>query len=267
MLCGICVMWSSAAFAQTPSPLAEWQYAGGVALEPYFETAVPVWQVQLGAGAGVQPRYEGSARYHAQPEPLIEIRYRDIGFFSLGEGLGVNFLSRKGLRAGAALSYDLGRREELDPRLHGLGNISPAPELKFFGEYVLYPVVLRADVRRAFGGHSGLIGDLSVYLPLLGSEKFFVLAGPTVTLVNNEYAQRYFGITPAQSAASGLPVYGAAGGIKDVSLGITAAWLFGEHWSVDGIAATERMLGDASRSPLVETPLQYTLSVYLAYSF
>lgn len=259
--------WTPATFAQTPSPLAEWQYASGVALEPYFETTPPVWQVQLGAGTGLQPRYEGAGRYYVQPDPLIEVRYRDTAFFSLGEGLGVNLLSRKGERAGVALTYDLGRRADDDPQLRGMGKVSPAPELKLFEEYVVYPVVLRADVRHAFGGYEGWVGDLSAYLPVIGNEKFFVLAGPTLTLVSDEFAQHYFSVTPAQSAASGHPVYDAAGGIKDVSFGITASWMFSEHWSVDGLAAAERILGSPAHSPLVETPLQYTISAYLAYSF
>lgn len=258
------------AAAQTPSPLAEWQYSSGVPLIPFFTDEVPEWRAEAGLGAGMQPRYEGSDEYAVIGGPMFNIRYRNLAFLSLGEGLGVNLLHGKGYRAGTALVFDLGRRElKHQPELAGLGNINPAPELKMFGEYVLFPVVLRADVRRAIGGHEGWIGDLSAYMPVTGSKTFFVFVGPALTFADRDHMQSHFGVDAQQSAASaaGYPVYDAAGGLKCVRIGSNVTWFFTEQWFLQGVFGYESLQGSARKSPLLRDRDQYTGSVYAAYSF
>src|ERR1700682_63742 len=78
--------------AQTPSPLQEWQYSGGIILARLFEPDLPKWRVVLGAAAEVQPVYDSSRAYRLLGGPVINIQYRDIAFASTGEGIGVNFL-------------------------------------------------------------------------------------------------------------------------------------------------------------------------------
>ena len=102
------------AMAQTPSPLEEWQYSGGVILARLFDPNLPEWRVVLGAAADTQPVYAGASAYKVQGGPVINIQYRDIAFFSTGDGLGVNFLRGDHYRVGAAIAYDLGRRERDD---------------------------------------------------------------------------------------------------------------------------------------------------------
>jgi len=99
------------AWSQTPSPLQEWQYSSGIILERLFEPDVPKWRTVLGAGLEFRPLYQGSSAYRGEGGPVINVRYRDLAFFSVGEGLGVNFLRGENYRAGVALGYDLGRRD------------------------------------------------------------------------------------------------------------------------------------------------------------
>ena len=135
------------ASAQTPSPLQEWQYSGGVILARLFEPNLPEWRVVLGAAADSQPVYAGAAAFRVQGGPVINIQYRDIAFLSTGDGLGVNFLRGDHFRVGAAIAYDLGRRERDDYNtLRGMGDISAAPVAKVFATYVLskkFPLILR----------------------------------------------------------------------------------------------------------------------------
>src|ERR1700675_325200 len=137
--------------SQTPSPLQEWQYSGGIILARLFEPDLPQWRTVLGTAAEVQPAYDGSRAYRLQGGPVINIQYRDIAFVSTGEGIGYNFLRGDHYRVGAAISYDLGRRVKEDyTNLHGMGDISPAPAAKLFASLVLsrkFPLILRTDVR------------------------------------------------------------------------------------------------------------------------
>jgi len=61
--------------AQTPSPLANWQYSVGEVLVP-LGGPVPDWRVTVGAGADLEPIYEGSKRYSVQPSVVLDVRYK-----------------------------------------------------------------------------------------------------------------------------------------------------------------------------------------------
>jgi hypothetical protein len=132
------LLWVCAhtAWSQTPSPLQEWQYSGGIILARLFESDLPEWRRVVGAAAEVQPVYDGSRAYRLQGGPVVNIQYRDIAFVSTGEGIGYNFLRGDHYRVGAAISYDLGRRVKDDiTNLHGMGDIAPAPAAKLFASW------------------------------------------------------------------------------------------------------------------------------------
>jgi len=254
------------AAAQTPLPLADWQYSTGEVLAP-LAGPLPEWRITLGAGAMLRPDYEGARRYQGEPSFIADIRYRDLAFASDGEGIGVNLLHGPGYRAGIAISYDLGRDQHDDPHLKGLGNIGAAPEPKLFAQYFLLPFVLTADLRKGLGGHEGLIGDLGAYVPLPILKGGFLFLGPTVTFADSRYMRSYFGVDDAQAAASGLPRFSADGGLKSTGLGATAVYFLDKHWLLLGDAAYERLLGSAAASPITETRSQFTIDFNIAYKF
>ena len=71
---------------------------------------------------GAEPIYEGARDYRTNGGPVINIRYRDVAFFSTGEGLGYNILRGDHYNFGVGLAYDLGRKASEDlPNLHGMG--------------------------------------------------------------------------------------------------------------------------------------------------
>src|SRR5579872_854999 len=100
--------------AQTQSPLQEWQYSGGVVLARLFEPDLPKWRVIAGAAAEVQPAYDGADAYKVSGGPVFNVYYRDIWYFSAGEGVGYNFLRGDHYQIGVGLTYDLGRKQDLD---------------------------------------------------------------------------------------------------------------------------------------------------------
>lgn len=260
------------ASAQTPSPLGEWQYSVGIPLQKMWQPNIPDWQVRVGAATSFQPRYEGSERYHLMAGPSIDVRYKDLFFLSSGEGFGANFAQGENWRASLAVVYDLGRRAHDDPQeLNGLGNINPAPGLKLSGEYVVsrdFPLVLRAAVRRYFGGSNGWIGDLGAYMPMPGSsKKFFWFAGPNVTLADSTYMNSWFGVNQNQAAHSNFPQYHASAGFKSVGFGVSAVWLFDKHWfaTVDG--AFQQLVGSAGNSPITHRKANGVADVSINYRF
>jgi outer membrane scaffolding protein for murein synthesis (MipA/OmpV family) len=262
---------SRVAPAQTPSPLQEWQYSGGIILARLFEPDLPKWRTVLGVASEVQPVYDGSRAYKVQGGPVVDIHYRDIAFISTGEGIGYNFLHGDHYQVGVGLTYDFGRKERDDLRnLRGVGDISGAPVAKLYASWVLsrkFPLIMRVDARQFMGGAQGLVGDAAVYLPLPGSSRTFVMfAGPSITMATHHYLQTLYGVSPAQAAASGHPVYSIPhAGTSAVGVGFSATKFITEHWLFNVDAALNQIRGSPAHSPLVETRTQRVLAVSMDY--
>ncbi len=253
------------ASAQTPTPLAEWQFSAGEPLRPYVSNSVPEWRGIAAGGVVVLPEYEGSSQSRVLPSATLELRYRDLAFASTAEGLGVNIWQGKGYRVGTSLGLDLGRDESRDNALRGLGDIDPAPELKLFGERVIFPVVLRLAARRTLGRQGGWSGDLSAYLPVVSQDNFFVFMGPSITVSDKRAMSRSFGIGTAQSARSQYAVYTPGAGMRAASFGVSATYFLGDGWFLNSTAAAQRLLGGAADSPITREKNQYAVNALLGY--
>ena len=259
------------AWSQTPSPLQEWQYSGGIALQQLFEPNVPDWRIVTGLAAEDEPVYLGARATRVFGGPVINVRYRDEAFFSVGEGLGYNFLHGRYYRVGISIGYDSGRREADDyAHLRGLGNISVAPAVKLFASYVVskdFPMVIQTDVRQiVLGGADGTTGTLEAYMPLPGSSKTFVMfLGPSITWANASFLQKNFGVTQSQSLASGDPIFNVHGGTNSVGLGFSATKFITQHWLLNADAAYSRLRGSAAESPVTEAKVQKALALSLDY--
>ncbi|HEV2703852.1 MAG TPA: MipA/OmpV family protein [Steroidobacteraceae bacterium] len=262
-----------AAQAQSQSPLQEWQYDGGIILARLFEPNLPKWRDVAGAAAEVQPAYDGARAYKVSGGPVVNIYYRDIAFFSTGEGLGYNFLRGDHYQVGIGLTYDLGRNQKLDgANLNGMGDIRAAPVGKLYGSWVLskkFPMILRVAARQYMGGAQGAVGNASVYLPLPGSSRTFVMfAGPSITMGTAHYLQTVYGVSEQQSMASGHPEYNITrAGTTDVGVGFSATKFIGKHLLINLDTAISQVRGTPARSPLIENRTQRVLALSFEYHF
>jgi len=261
----------SSARAQTPSPLQEWQYSGGIILARLFEPNLPRWRSVLGVASEVQPAYDGSRAYRVSGGPDLLVYYRDIAFISTGEGVGYNFLRGDHYQFGVGVTYDLGRKEKDDlTNLHGMGDIPAAPVGKMYGSVVLskkFPLILRVDVRQFMGGAQGAVGDAGVYMPLPGSSKRFVMfAGPSITLADHHYLQSLYGVSQQQSLASGHREYLIThDGTASAGVGFSATKFMGKHWLINIDAAISQLRGDPAYSPIIERRTQRVIALSIDY--
>lgn len=257
--------------AQTPSPLQEWQYSGGIILARLFEPNLPQWRSVMGIAAEVQPVYDGSRAYRVMGGPDFLFYYRDIAFISSGEGIGYNFLRGDHYQFGLGLTYDLGRKEKEDlTNLYGMGDIRAAPVGKLYGSVVLsrkFPLILRVDARQFVGGAQGAVGDAAVYMPLPGSSKRFVMfAGPSITVATHHYLQTVYGVTQQQSLASGHPEYLIThNGTAAAGVGFSATKFIGRHWLISIDGAISQLRGDGANSPIIEKRTERALAISFDY--
>jgi outer membrane scaffolding protein for murein synthesis (MipA/OmpV family) len=260
------------AHSQTPSPLQEWQYSGGIILARLFQPNLPEFRTVLGLASEVQPVYDGSRAYRVQGGPVVNIQYRDIAFATTGQGIGYNVIRGDHYQAGISLAYDFGRKMTDDlGNLHGMGDIAPAPVAKAFGSVVLskkFPLILRADVRQFVGGAEGAVGDAGVYMPLPGSSQTFVMfAGPSMTFATQHYSQTLYGVTAQQALASGHSIYTPHAGTAAAGVGLSATKFITHHWLLNIDSALSEIKGSPAHSPLIERRTQRVLALSLDYQW
>lgn len=239
------------------------------------------WGLNVGAGGLMSPTYEGDDSYRVSILPNIQLTYGDDFFASVQEGVGYRFINEDTLRAGPIGRLKFSRSEDGDQPfavtgddtmdLRGLGEVDTTFELGGFVEYEIGDVTLGAEARKAVSGHDGAVLDLETSWSgrsmALGPPLIWSF-GPRVRVVDDTYSQAYFGVTPVQSVAAGLPVYSAGGGVYSYGLGGTAILPLDDRWTMVAFASLERLTGDAADSPLVQlrgSEDQATLGLFVSY--
>jgi outer membrane protein len=231
------------------------------------------WTVTIGAEGRYMPRFEGADSSVFRPVPIFRIRRAGTKdrFRSAFDGASFALFDTGRFVVGptAKLRY---RREESDSAsLRGLGDVDWALELGGFVEFWATDWLrTRAELRQGMGGHHGLVGDLSadVVAPVTG--QLTLSAGPRMTLATAAATSPYFSITAAQSAASGLAVYDAGGGLRSYGAGAQARYAWSPQWASHVFVEYSRLASDAANSPLVTqrgSRDQIQMGVGTTYSF
>jgi MipA family protein len=228
------------------------------------ESRAPGIDFELGAGANFQARYEGSDSYGAGPWPIFRLKgLKFANGFEIGGGDGT------GLSLKPSFRY-IGAREAADfPELTGLNDVDAAFEIGLGASYATDQWRIFGDLRAGLGGHNGLVGEIGADAILRPLPELAVWAGPRLSFASAEYMNTYFGVTAAESLASGLTGFDAGGGIKSVGAEIGMRYDFNKLWAVEGSASYAKLIGDAGDSPI--TALgdddQYGFKIGLVRSF
>ncbi len=212
------------------------------------------WTMTLGAEVRVLPQFEGSKNSYLRPVPIFRIRRANTPeqFRSPRDGGGVALINAGKFKAGPSFKVKLPRDEGSDTALRGLGDIDWTLEAGAFAEF--WPVEwlrTRVEARQGFGGHKGVVGDLTADVVVPLSDRLTLSGGPRISASTAAAASPYFSIDAAQSLASGLPVYSAGGGLRSWGAGMQVSYQFDRNWRGHTFLEYERLAGDAADSPLV----------------
>lgn len=226
------------------------------------------WDVFLGVGVSAQPVYPGAKDYRPWPIPLVSVKYSNLLFLS-PNGLRINVIDWHGLRAGPIIGIGSPRYESWDSHLRGLGDIQPSANAGGFIAYRLGPFEIDGTVRQAIVHTSyGLTGRvaLSYRQPLIPG-RLELAIGPEVELGNDEYSRTWFGVSPSQSARSGLPTCTPGGGATDVGLTADLDYYFSKHILLRSFVNVRQLVGSIAGSPIVQTKTQAIIGTGVAYHF
>jgi outer membrane scaffolding protein for murein synthesis (MipA/OmpV family) len=226
----------------------------------------------LGLGVEYESAYEGSDEFgfEASPAGAVQWRKGDDIFYWAGEALGWRGLRSDTWLFQATVGFDEGREEgdSDDGRLNGLGDSEESTEL-----------VLQA--RRAFDADWRYWLDGRIVTGDNGSLGLFGVgrrfgeqtdgSGSDVSIVavfhDSDRVNDNFGITAAQSAASGLKQTELSGGFRSIGFNYTYRNYINDNWQIFGEVLYERFGSDVADSPITRSNYEAEVGVGFIYAF
>jgi len=235
----------------------------------------PIDYTLVGAGMRSRPAYDGAAARHSEAIPVLRY-YGRPWFARTTQGLleaGARTRPLDGLVAGVQLAYEGGRpRAEsafLDSR--GFEDIAPGASVGVHVEWDAYPVRVPVTtlvrLRRHTRDSLGSQADLRVTVGVYGGGRFNAAAFIQATWADSRSTQAYYGVTPQQSAATGLPVYVPSSGLLHTTAGLLWSYDLDRTWMLVGGVEARQLRGDARLSPLAEDATNEYVSLGVAYRF
>lgn len=111
-----------------------------------------------------------------------------------------------------------------------------------------------------------LSSDLSYRFNDLPSHHSLTL-GAGITIVNQAYAQSYFGVSEIEAGRSINEEYLAKSGVKDLHLDLNWNYSLSASWLLTSKLRAVQLIGNAKDSPLTEKKTGISISTALAYRF
>lgn len=231
----------------------------------------------LGGGVDVAPRYSGSDKSRVGAAQVVDYAMANGFFISTTWGIGYgNNIGN--LDYSAAVSYRTGRKDKDvssdsissgSDYLRGMGDIKGSaivvPGLGYkVTDWLHLQLQAEVPVSERDNGEAAHFGISS---PLYTSPNNAVTLALTSSWGSGKYMQTYYGVSAAQSAASGFARHDAGAGIYAYSLNLDWTHRLTSRWSVLAAAGVTQLTGDAADSPIVQRKTSPTGSLKVTYSF
>ena len=223
------------------------------------------WNVIVGGGLLVEPKFEGADDVEIMPVPLF---MADFGpYVSVDtEGLTINAFDYDGFSVKGRVGYDFGRDSDDDNHLHGLGDIGAGAVLGLDLAYDWKPVQFTVALDKTLGGANGFTAEFGAEYSVEFDE-FQFSVGPSFTWADSNAMESYFGVSDRQSRRSGLSRFDADAGIKRVDLELAGLYMIDDHWVVRGEVTLGYLTGDAEDSPVSQQNFQPSTMFLVGYKF
>ncbi|MBM2577374.1 MipA/OmpV family protein [Jannaschia sp. Os4] len=230
--------------AAQEGPALSFTLKGGVTAAPEYFGADDVEAGPL-LGFSLQAARLGPLEF-GNPDPL----YRPQGFGVIGS---VRYIGER--TAGDA--DELAGTDDVDATLElGAGLRYATDDWQAYGA-----------LRYGIGGHETWVGELGADVFARPTDRLTLRAGPRALFGTDDYAATYFGVTAAESAASGLAAFDPDGGLISTGAEFGAGYRLGGGWGIDAAIRYERLRGDAKDSPITLDDEQVSASIGVTRRF
>ena len=215
----------------------------------------------VAVGVGAYPDYIGSNDYSIGAIPLARWQFQGERTLMLtGNDLRVNVLDVKGWRFGPEGILRFGRTDVEDDVVDKVHEVDMSIDLGLFVGYewqapgqprirvgtsawTLWNVTDTEDGGWTVGAN--VYGAYPIALPVT------LMAGSGVTYGSRSYMRNNFGITPADAAASGLPIYTPDDGVRDVRGWLVLLVHLSPKWTVGAMVVYSWIADEGGQSPIV----------------
>lgn len=228
-------------------------------------------RARLALGPQLQPRFPGSNEVFLLPFVDVSITRGDRPFEyeAADQSVSSSLIKSTGFAFGPAIQLEGSRRrKETDLPVDEVGTSIEAGG--FVDVWLGSSIRARGELRKGVTGHKGLVSDVMLDYVARDGDKWLFSVGPRFTLADRKYQEAYFGVNPAASARTGLPVYAPDGGVHSVGAAATTLYQLDRHWGLYGYAKYERFIADAADSPIVRaigSRNQFSGGVALTFTF
>jgi outer membrane scaffolding protein for murein synthesis (MipA/OmpV family) len=233
--------------------------------------------VSLAAGgfASIAPVYEGSDKYRVSAFPIIYPTFGDGN----GERSRLTFrgvddvryavFRKGGFDLGPVVGYNFGRKESLSSDLTGLGDVDGGVVAGAFASYTINGFSVDAAATKQLSGldDSGFLARFGAGYEAAVTERLTVNLYAGATYASDDYMDHMFSITAAQNGASGLPVFDADAGIKNIDLKLSTSYQATEQLNLRANVGYSRLINDAADSPISITNDQFSGGLGFIYQF
>ena len=223
--------------------------------------------VRAGLVALSGARYQGASEQRVLLVPGITVQTANGLFADPINGLGFTLNAMDQLQYGLRATVETGRSTE--DALPGFDKIRVRLNPGAFVNYKPSDrLTLKSALRLGVGdGGKGHVLNLGAAYRIYQAGPVVIDVNASVKYANKGYQQSYFGVSAAQSAASGLKAFQPAAGFNTAQVGVAAGFPLSERMYAFSGVSLQRLLGDAANSPIVQKKQQLTGFLGAVYSF
>ncbi len=209
------------------------------------------WRVRMGGAVGRVPDYSGSADYKTRLLPLLQVRYKN-DFWLDPLGLRVKVWDTDCCRLLAQTGIAPGRNPDPVSQAYLLPNVASGLDIgaTFEGrlaELVAFRIRARKEVS---GGHGG-IGLSATVGSAVPVGPVHLVPEVTVEWKNRTYMSKFYGVSAASTAVSGLAFYEPKAGLEDITMRLTAVYQVDENWQILGRVHGGLLMEQSRNAPFV----------------
>jgi MipA family protein len=243
------------------------------------------WDFELGIATAYAPFYSGARATGPRLRVWADGAYRtgtvgtlalDSGSLTIAPEARWDFVDSQDVGIGLLVGYREGRNdrnptftssEDGSTRLLGLPTIRGIFDAGAAGHATVLGIPFFAQFRTALYGPQGTQINIGAYLPLKLKPDFELTILPTLTWADSRQMRAFYGVSSGADTASGFSSYDPSSGWENAAIEIGGNWRMSTDWHVIVSIAYQRILGNAARSPIVQTSNQTSALAGLAFDF
>ena len=232
------------------------------------------WDLAIGVAVAVAPFYSGATATGPRLRIWADGAYRTehLGTFAIDSGsLTIapearwDFVDTPEAGIGLLVGYRTGRNDQNpgfasagdgSTRLRGLPNVNGAVDAGIGGHVTAFGLPLFAQVRTSLQRSQGTLIILGGYLPVQIASNFEITILPTISWANAGQARAFYGVSAAAAVTTGFTSFDPGAGWQNTAVEIGGDWRISGAWHLIASVAYQRLLGNAARSPIVQTANQ-----------